>query len=194
MKRKQLEELGLTDDQIEAVMKANGDDVKASLEQVDTLTAERDALKEQIKTRDTDIKELTKGAKDNEELSGKFKSLQEKYENDTKALNDQIAQAKLDSAITSALATTKARDPKDLMAFLKRDQITLKEDGSLEGLDDQVKALQTEKAYLFAGTVQTGYTPAGGQGAPQSGDLADAMKSADFNFTQFMEQQAKGDS
>ena len=46
MKREDLKELGLNDDQIASVMTAYGKEVNPLKEQVDSLTSERDSLKQ----------------------------------------------------------------------------------------------------------------------------------------------------
>jgi len=193
MKRDDLRDLGLTDGQVDKVMKLNGQDVQAgkqAQEQIETLTAERDGLKEQLTQRDKDMKDLKKQAGDNEELQTKLSDLQTKYDSDTKALSDQLATTKLDSAINSALAGSKARDPQDIKAFLNTETIKFSEQGELVGLDEQIRALQETKAYLFnAEPKTTGTNPVGGSNSAYTGDVAGAIKSNSVNLTEFLTKQ-----
>ena len=62
MKREDLKELGLNDDQIASVMSAYGKEVTPLKEQVDRLTRERDNLKQQITDRDGQLDDLRKNA------------------------------------------------------------------------------------------------------------------------------------
>ena len=193
MNTEDLKKLGLNDEQVKEVMALKGEAIKAGQAKqqatIDEITAERDSLNEQIAQRDTDIKALKKASGANEELSSKLSDLQAKYDADTKALSETLATTKLNSAISEALGKTSARDPQDLKAFLNMDDIKLEEDGSIAGLNDQIKMLQESKAYLFNEGTQASYNPAGGSASSQSTNLAEAMKSKDFNFTEFLQSQ-----
>lgn len=193
MNTEDLKKLGLNDEQVKEVMALKGEAIKAEQAKqqatIDEITAERDSLNEQIAQRDTDIKALKKASGTNEELSSKLSDLQAKYDADTKALSETLATTKLNSAISEALGKTSARDPQDLKAFLNMDDIKLEEDGSIAGLNDQIKTLQESKAYLFNEGTQASYNPAGGSASSQSTNLAEAMKSKDFNFTEFLQSQ-----
>lgn len=161
MKREELKAAGLTDEQIEVVMTSHGQAVQKVQSQVATLTTERDDYKTQVESRDADLKKLQKDAKGNEELTKQLKELQEQYDNDTKALNDKIAAAAFDTALSEALAKTNARDPRDLKALLKIDDIKL-ENGEINGLSAQLESLQKDKPYLFDEGTKPEYNPAGG--------------------------------
>ena len=193
MNTEDLKKLGLNDEQVKEVMALKGEAIKAEQAKqqatIDEITAERDSLNEQIAQRDTDIKALKKASGANEELSSKLSELQTKYDADTKALSETLATTKLNSAISEALGKTSARDPQDLKVFLNMDDIKLEEDGSIAGLNDQIKTLQESKAYLFNEGTQATYNPAGGSASSQSTNLAEAMKSKDFNFTEFLQSQ-----
>lgn len=52
MKREDLKNLGLTDEQIEKVMAEHGKDITSLQEKVNGLTSERDGLKSQLDERD----------------------------------------------------------------------------------------------------------------------------------------------
>ncbi|MEA4928502.1 MAG: phage scaffolding protein [Candidatus Limiplasma sp.] len=97
MKREELEKLGLTKEQIDAVIGINGADMeahKATLrtreETISALTTERDGLKTQVADRDKDIASLKKSAGDNEALTKSLAELQTKYDGDTKTLQAKL--------------------------------------------------------------------------------------------------------
>ncbi|GFH39623.1 phage scaffolding protein [Pseudolactococcus insecticola] len=192
MKREELAKLGLSDEQVDNVMKLHGkgiQDETALKEQLATLETERDGFKAQLADRDKDIKDLKKQSANSEEIQSKLSDLQSKYDNETKTLNDQLQATKLDSAITSALALSKARDPQDIRALLKSDDIKIGSDGALLGLDEQLKTLQESKAYLFTETPKTsGTNPQGGKSAAFTGDVTSAIKSNSVNLTEFIKQ------
>ena len=66
MKRKFLEDLGLTKEQIDSVMAENGRDIEAEKEKVTTTTAELEDLKNQLKEANSTITDLKKNNADNE--------------------------------------------------------------------------------------------------------------------------------
>ena len=72
MKRTELEALGMTKEQIDAVMKINGDDIEnakaVNAAEITNLKAENDTLSKQVKDRDKQIDTLKASAGDNEEL------------------------------------------------------------------------------------------------------------------------------
>ncbi|EJF33728.1 hypothetical protein JC2156_04380 [Weissella koreensis KCTC 3621] len=177
MKRDFLKNLGITDDEtIKQIMDANGQDIETaktgSQSDYDAVVAERDGLQEQLKSRDKDMKDLKKQAGDNEELSNKYTELQAKYDEDTQSLAADLSKTKLNSAVSEALANTKARDVNDIKALLDMDQVALGEDGKLSGLDEQIEGLQETKSYLFEGEViAKGGNPADGKGGKGATDL-----------------------
>lgn len=96
------------------------------------------------------------------EANDEIESLQKQVKNPTeaekqvKALEEKIAgmeaaakKEKLTTAINKELAEAKPKDVNDLMKFLDMEKVVLKDDGTVEGLTDQLAALQKDKAYLF---------------------------------------------
>lgn len=153
MKREELKNLGMTDEQIKYVMDENGKDINAQKEiinqkeqQITALTTERDGLKTQVADRDKDIANLKKESGDNEQLTKQLSDLQTKYDTDTKGLQDKLdAQARTHAAekfygnvdFTSAFAKKAAVD--EFMAA----NLEFK-DGAYVGAEDFLKG-QREK-------------------------------------------------
>ena len=77
MKREELKEQGLNDDQIDFVMAQNGKEVNALNDKINGLTNERDGLQDQINDRDTQLSDLKKSVKDNDDLKNQIKQLQD---------------------------------------------------------------------------------------------------------------------
>ena len=61
--------------------------------------------------------------------------------------NSDISNIKKDSAIEMAIMQAKGRNPKAIKALLDLDKISLKEDGTIEGLD--LESLKETDSYLF---------------------------------------------
>ena len=167
MKRKFLEDLGLDKDTVDKVMAENGKDIESAKGELETVTAERDNLKTQLGGFNKQIEDLKKSAGDNEELKKQIESLQAENK-----------KARVDFAIDKALTAAKAKNNTAVKALLKDlDKAELAEDGTIKGLDAQIKALQKDEGtkFLFtlenpnpAGAKPTGMTPGqSGDGQPQ---------------------------
>ena len=80
MTRKQLEDLGLSKEQIDSIMKINGDDIEnaksASAAEIKNIQAEVTGLKAQVTDRDKQLETLKSAAGDNETLTKQIADLQ----------------------------------------------------------------------------------------------------------------------
>lgn len=173
MKRNQLKDLGLDEDQIKAVMDLNGEDINNAKSGNDAIVEENNALKAQIAERDKDLKNLRKNAKDNEELSNSYKELEAKYKNDTADLTNKLNQTRLASAVDRALSASKVRDTKAIKGFLDMDKVKLDEQGNLSGLDEQIKEIRQTAPYIFDEGTKQNYEP--NNGTPATTDPIQAM-------------------
>lgn len=148
MKRKFLEDLGLDKDAIDKVMAENGADIEAAKADYDALKQERDSLAAQVTERDGQLETLRKSAGENEALTKQIADLQaenlaarQQYESDMKEL-------KLSTAIKLALGDA-AQDTELVAGLFDKSKLILSEDGKVTGLEEQLKALKKEKAFLF---------------------------------------------
>lgn len=97
-----------------------------------------------------------------------------------KQYQDSMNQFKLDSAVEMSLTTAKARNPKAVRSLLDGEKLKLNEDGTVSGLDEQIKAIKESDAYMFedgavkAGGIEPG-NPGGKDGAG-TGDEANIAK------------------
>lgn len=173
MKRKQLEELGLQEEQIKKIMDLNGADIGKAKGESSDLQAENEALKSQMSERDKDLKKLRSQVKDNEGLTKQFNDLKSKYDKDTADLTQKLATNRLNSAIDQSLSKANVRNNKAIRGLLNMDEIKLDDDGNLTGLDDQIKSLHKSDAYLFNEGQKQGYQPSDGQ--PPATDTTQAM-------------------
>lgn len=180
MNRKTLEDLGLTKEQIDAVMKANGEDIEKAKGDGDQLKAEIDGLSQQIKDRDKQLTELQKAAGDNETLTKQIEDLKAANAKDAKAHAEELARLRLDSAITQALATAGAKNSKAVKALIDLTKCTVKDDGTVDGLADQIKALQGADDSKFLFKQAGGYDPAGGG----TGGTRNPFAKETFNLTE----------
>lgn len=158
MKREELKKLGLTDEQIDAIMDEHGKEInaqKAIVEQKDqqitALTTERDGLKTQVADRDKDIADLKKQSGDNEELNTKLSELQTKYDTDTKALQSQLdsqARSHATERFYDKVEFTSAYAKKAAMDEFNAANLEFK-DGAYVGADDFLKKQKTDNPDAF---------------------------------------------
>ena len=155
MKREELKALGLEDAVIDKIMDLNGTDINAIKGKLTNAEETIQTLQTTIGERDTDIQALKETAGNSGELNTKLAELQSKYDADTQKLNDQIQQSKVNSALELALVSNKARNTKAVKALIDLEKIELNEDGTINGLDEQLTALKTDNAFLFDGEQQS---------------------------------------
>lgn len=123
-------------------------------------------LRKQLADRDKDISALKKGAGDNEALNKQLADLQTKYKTDTEALEGKIKANALNAALDLGITKAQGKNATAIKALLKEQQakLSLKDDGSVEGLDTALEAVKTSDPYLFTvvETHQSGTGHAGG--------------------------------
>ncbi len=156
MNRKTLEEMGLSKEQVDQIMKENGESIenaKAKLqEQIDEITKDRDGYKSQISERDKQLEELKKDAKNTEDLTAMVAKLQEANKTAAKAHEAELKELRVNAAVDKALAEAGAKNGRAVRALLDLSKAELADDGTVKGLGDQLKALQKaeDSAFLFS--------------------------------------------
>lgn len=159
MKREFLKGLGIPDEQIDAIMGEHGNTLNGVKSERDRLSDEIGSLKGEIKTRDGQIEALSKTAGSSEQLTQEL----EKVKNENADWQNKYSQSQLQANVKLAAAKD-ANDVNDILFFVKMDELKLNEDGSVEGLDEQLGKLKESKPYLFNASSQT--PPPGGNETP----------------------------
>lgn len=201
MTRKQLEDLGLTKEQADSIIKINGDDIEnaksASAAEIKNLQTEVDGLKTQVGDRDKQLETLKASAGDNADLKKQIEDLQ--TENATAKANheSELNQLKIDFAVEKALTGAKAKNIKAVKALLELEDAKLDKDGNVKGLAEQIEKLTTgdDTKFLFEAQKQTkqqqnfkGFQPgASGEQKPGEGEKVDFSKMSYDELTAYME-------
>lgn len=201
MTRKQLEDLGLTKEQADSVMKINGDDIEnakgTAATEIKNLQTEVDGLKTQVGDRDKQLETLKASAGDNADLKKQIEDLQ--TENATAKANheSELNQLKIDFAVEKALTGAKAKNIKAVKALLELDDAKLDKDGNVKGLAEQIEKLTSDDdtKFLFEAQKQTkqqqnfkGFQPgASGEQKPGEGEKVDFSKMSYDELTAYME-------
>ena len=105
-------------------------------------------LKRQLEERDTQLNQLSKKAKGNEELEQQIKQLQDDNKQATEEYQQKLEKQAFDFALEKAISEAKAKNPRAVKALLDVENIKLDGD-KLIGFDDQLKGLQESDSYLF---------------------------------------------
>lgn len=201
MTRKQLEDLGLTKEQADSVMKINGDDIEnakgTAATEIKNLQTEVDGLKTQVGDRDKQLETLKASAGDNADLKKQIEDLQ--TENATAKANheSELNQLKIDFAVEKALTGAKAKNIKAVKALLELNDAKLDKDGNVKGLAEQIEKLTSgdDTKFLFEAQKQTdqqqnfkGFQPgASGEQKPGEGEKVDFSKMSYDELIAYME-------
>lgn len=151
MRRKMLEEMELTKEQIDQIMKVNGEDIENAKSELTTITKERDDALSAIKDRDKQLEDLKKSTGDVESLRKQIEDLQTANKESYEKHKAEMKQLRLETAIEKALTESKAKIPATVKAMLDLSNAELDEDGTVKGLADQIKKLQSaeDSKFLF---------------------------------------------
>src|SRR5699024_427957 len=118
-------------------------------EQVDSLTSERDNLKQQVSDRDGQLDDLRKNAGKNEELEATIKQLQEDNKAAAAKYQNDLAAKEKGFKIEGALRDAKAKNVKAVLSLIDTEKVSVQKDGTLDGLTDQIEAVKKSDSYLF---------------------------------------------
>lgn len=201
MTRKQLEDLGLTKEQADSVMKINGDDIEnakgTAATEIKNLQTEVEGLKTQVGDRDKQLETLKASAGDNADLKKQIEDLQTENATAKATHESELNQLKIDFAVEKALTGAKAKNIKAVKALLELDDAKLDKDGNVKGLAEQIEKLTSgdDTKFLFEAQKQTkqqqnfkGFQPgASGEQKPGEGEKVDFSKMSYDELTAYME-------
>lgn len=198
MTRKQLEDLGLTKEQVDSVMKINGDDIEnakgtASTE-IKNLQTEVEGLKTQVGDRDKQLETLKASAGDNADLKKKIEELQTENATAKASHESELNQLKIDFAVEKALTGAKAKNITAVKALLDLKDAKFDKEGNVKGLAEQIEKLTSDEGtkFLFEAQKQQqnfkGFQPgASGEQKPGEGEKVDFSKMSYDELTAYME-------
>lgn len=143
MKRKFLEDMGLTKEQVDSILDENSQDIGKAKGDLDTANQEITSLREQIVDRDSQLETLKNSTGDVEALREQIAILQADNKTKDETHAAEIKQLKIDSAVLTALTSSGAINAKAVVPFLKDlDKAELAEDGTIKGLAEQIEVLK----------------------------------------------------
>ena len=173
MKREDLKEFNLSDEQVQKIMDLHGADLERQKQSIATLTAERDTAREQL-------------GEANKKLEGYDPEWRTKATQAQQQAEQQIAELKASHAAASAvsgLKFTSESAKKAFLADLTAKKLPLQDDGTLLGLDDFVVSYKKTDPGAFApdgGLPRVSGSATGTPATPTAKDQANAALRAAF--------------
>lgn len=151
----------------------------------DAVNEENKGYKKQINDLNQELGKLKGKVEDNEDVEQTIKDLQQQIDNKEK----EMASIRKTNAIKFEVLKANPNDVADILPHLKQDSITLAEDGTMTGLEEQLSTLKETKAYLFK---EEGPNGTGGiKGGGAKPNLNNNIPSTDDFIDVIMENQAK---
>lgn len=181
MTKEELKALGLSDEQISAIVEDYGKNYVAK-SQFNNKNDELKQAKGEVETLKSEIDGLKKSNKDNDDLVAQIDKLKADAKAREEEYNANVKQMQIDSIVERTLLASKAKNSKSVRALLNLENAEIDGD-TIKGLDDQIKALQKSDGYLFD-VVKTGTTP----GTPEGGKSA-AITKEEFDKMPLQERQ-----
>lgn len=186
MKREQLKELGLSDEQIGSVMGWHGQTVNELNKGLATAEQERDQFKEQLDSNQTELDTLKESAKGDKDLSQQLADLQSRFDDAKTNSEKQLSEQQKDFAIKLALREAQALDEDIVLGQLDKDTIKVV-DGKLQGFDEQLKGLQENKAFLFQEDKKPNPTPQIFPGGNPKGTTGETKALTEYSYQELKE-------
>lgn len=142
MKRKFLEDMGLTKEQVDSIMDENGKDIEA-------MKAERDNYKSQLDTAQTMLKSFE--GVNVQELQGKVTKLTADLAAKDTEYQKQIADRDFNDLLKETAATFNPRDLKAVMPFLDIDKLKASKNQAAD-IKSALETVKKDNSYLFQDT------------------------------------------
>lgn len=158
MKREDFTALGIDEELASKCEKASSEELKnyVPYERFKELVDEKNKLKTDIADRDKQLETLKNSSGDVEAMKEQIATLQAENKSKDEAHAAEIRQMKINSALESALISSKAKNLTAVKALIKDlDKAELLDDGSIKGLEEQITALKKSDSYLFEEAVAT---------------------------------------
>ncbi len=164
MKKAEFMALGISEELAAKAEEASEKELEGYVEKskLDEAKKENQTLQQSVKNRDKQLEDLKKASGDNEELKKQIETLQGENKAAKEKYDAEMKELKLTTAIKLAVAG-KVHDEDIAAGLFDRSKLILSEDGKVAGLEEQLKTMQKEKAFLFKDTQPAG----GGTGKPK---------------------------
>lgn len=153
MTKKELIELGLSEEDAKKVEEASKEELKVYVpkERFDEINNRKKQLETDVTERDNQLEDLKKNAGNTEELTMQIEKLQAENKVNNEKHEAEVKEIKISNAIEKSLTGAKAKNTKAVKALLDLENAELLEDGTIKDLDKQILELKgsEESNFLF---------------------------------------------
>lgn len=134
-------------------------------EKFDNVNNEKKQYKEQVDNLNKELGKLQKQLEDNQDATETIEKLKQQI----KEKEDALIETRKQFAIESAIKDQKGKNPKAIKALLDMDKVEIDDNGKIEGIEDQIKALKESDPYLFDEVEPAGTGGSKGNGGKGNG-------------------------
>ena len=117
----------------------------------DEVVNQRDSANSSIKDYQAQIEELGKQVEAGSKAETTINDLKEKLSAQTALAKQATIETRLHSLVTDSIAPVS-----DLLGFMDVEKILVNEDGTVSGLEEQLKSVRETRSYLFKSTEEVG--------------------------------------
>lgn len=174
MKRKFLEDMGLTKEQVDSVMAENGNDIEAAKGEVEKIKAELEQTKTQLEEANTTID----GFKDYDQVKAQVEEYKTKFEQSKTEYETKIADMQFGSALEAVITAAGGRSAKAIRALLDIDALKASKNQEAD-IKAAVEACQKDNGYLF-GAAEPINNPVGLTQGPALGITKEQFKTMGY--------------
>ena len=156
--------------QVEETIKANAKELDAKIfidgddehyvphARFDELIKQRDSANSSIKEYQTQIEALGKQVEAGSQAEAAINDLKSKLASQTELAKRATLETRLHELVKDSIAPIS-----DLLGFMDTEKILVNEDGTISGLEDQLKSVRESRSYLFKAAEDNGEEDSGSQ-------------------------------
>ena len=161
---------------VEETIKANGKELDAKIfidgdgehyvphARFDELVKQRDSANSSIKDYQSQIEELGKQVEAGSKAEATINDLKSKLASQTELAKRATIETRLHALVKDSIAPVS-----DLLGFMDVEKILVNEDGTVSGLEEQLKSVRESRSYLFKAAEDAGADDSGNQGGAGTG-------------------------
>lgn len=144
MKRKFLEDMGLSKEQVDSIMAENGNDIEAAKGELNQVKTELEQARTQLQEANATID----GFQDYDQVKNQVQEYKTKYEQTKQEYETKISDMQFCAALESAITAAGGRNAKAITALLDTDALKTSKDQTAD-IRAAIEACQKENTYLF---------------------------------------------
>ncbi len=141
---------GLTEEGAKKIAEASEKELEGYVtkDKYDTEVKAKEQLNKDIKDRDKQLETIKGQVGDNEKLKKQIEDLQKDNKDNKDKYEKELKDLRISNAIKLAI-NSDAQDADLVAGLINKENLVVKEDGKIYGLDEQVAGLKESKPFLF---------------------------------------------